>query len=580
MNNDTTDLSQMAFDMIIIGAGAAGLTSALTAAVAGHSVLVIEKTRFVGGATARSEGMAWVPCSRQADAAGIKDHPSDALEYLRAASPAVDPNRAHRYAHEAAQMLAFVEDHSPVDYELVPSSIDYYDTLPGALLGGRALRPLPMNGGVLGDDFKFLRSPLASTMIFGGMTVASRDLPDYLAMRRSPRSTVRVVGLFLRYLFDRARGHSRGRRIAGGNALIAGLWSGLRSHGGTIMTESEVISLNYDGNRVQGVEIIVDGKRQTLTAQRGVLLATGGFSWNEKARKDHYPHGHLEDRHTSLTPAESATGDGLNIALEVGASINRSPLNAAAWSPVSRLPQKDGTYSPFPHYIDRAKPGIIAIDDRGKRFINEAVPYQDFTAKMIDMLKERNHARFYLVCDSKAIRRYGLGAAPPSPGNRRPFVRNGYLLKAPTLQGLAERLCVDPNALDESAMKMTIATRTGVDEEFGKGSSRYDQSNGDASKAGSRRCLGEIETGPFYAVEIGPGDIATFVGIDTDSSARVLREDGSVIAGLYAAGSDMATVAGGAYPAAGITIGPAMTFGWIAAREMIGNSNANQTRLH
>ncbi|MEO0410533.1 MAG: FAD-dependent oxidoreductase [Pseudomonadota bacterium] len=560
------------YDVIVVGSGAAGLTAALTAAHQGLEVLVVEKTSVIGGATARSEGMIWVPCSQQARDEGVDDSPSEALKYLQNVTDAVNPERAQRFVYEAQDMLAFVEANAPVKYELVKGSIDYYDSLPGATLGGRALRPLPADAEHLPLDFQMLRAPLASTMIFGGMTVASRDLPDYYAMLKSPAALWRVTRLFLRYVRDRARGRTRGTRIAGGNALIAGLASGALEAGVTIITDAAVAALREENNRVCGVAVSHAHRDQSIAARKGVVLASGGFSWNPQERAHYYAHPNSTHDHLSLTPDDSAVGSGLQLAESVGGARDETAIQASAWSPVSLLHVGQGKDVPFPHYIDRPKPGVIAVDDTGHRFANEAIPYQDFTAAMIDKLQNRPDARFYLICDHRTIKRYGLGAAPPAPGRLRPFIRNGYLTMAKTLTDLAAAIEVNGAGLEASAEDMTKAAETGKDIAFGKGSTQYERVNGDALAAGPNPCLGPVNDPPFYAVQIKPGDIATFVGISTDGSARVLRPDGEVIQGLYAAGSDMATVAGGAYPAAGITIGPAMTFGWIAGRELAGNS--------
>ena len=556
-------------DVAIVGSGAAGLTAGLTAATAGLRVEVLEKTPLIGGTTARSEGMAWVPLSRQAGEAGIVDTKAAALLYLQSVSDRTYPDKARAYIDNAERMLAFVEANSPVRYELVSNSIDYYDTLPGALNGGRALRPLPANARSLGIDLERLRPPLAATMIFGGMTVAPSDLSDYFSMRHSPHAWLRISRRVAAYLLHRARGLPRDARIAGGNALVAGLLAGAERAGASIRTNTRAERLLRTNAQVTGLECHDGTETIRLQARYGVILAAGGASWDTSARSAWYPHDANRSAHESLTPSDTATGDGLDLARAVGAALDETATHAAAWSPVSLVPQRGQTRSPFPHYIDRAKPGIIAVDDTGRRFTNEADPYQDFTANMIETTVSRPAAFFFLVCDSAAIRRYGLGAVPPSPGNRRRFIRNGYLLKARTLRELAAAIDVDADNLIEAARRMSDAAATGADPDFGKGASDYNRSNGDPAWRGPNPCLGPVESGPFYAIRMFPGDIATFHGLRTDPSARVLDETGNPIQGLYAAGSDAATVAGGSYPAAGLTIGPAMTFAWLAARDMI-----------
>ena len=556
-------------DVAIVGSGAAGLVAALTAASEGLRTVVLEKTHLVGGTTARSEGMIWVPLSRQARQAGIVDAKSDAVRYLEAASDRTNPGKARAFSDNAERMLAFIEANSPIRYELDRDSIDYYENLPGALKGGRALRPMSANARSLGIDLERLRPPLASTMILGGMAVASSDIPDYLAMTRSLPAFLRVARRVAVYFLDRARGLARGARITGGNALVASLLVGAERAGASLRTNARVVRLIRNDERLLGLEYRVGGKTVRLRTRYGVIIAAGGASNDPSTRSEWFPHVAIGGVHESLTPPDAATGDGVRLALAVGAALDRSAVHAAAWTPVSLVPQRRKRCSPFPHYIDRAKPGIIAVDDSGRRFTNEADPYQDFTADMIAAVVGRRAARFFVVCDSAAIKRYGLGAAPPSPGNRRRLIKNGYLLKARTLRQLAFAMKVDSANLIEAAQRMSAAAQSGVDPDFGKGASDYNKLNGDPEWAGPNPCLGPVKFGPFYAVRLYPGDIATFYGLRTDPDARVLDESGGPINGLYAAGSDASTVAGGAYPAAGMTIGPAMTFSWLAVRDMI-----------
>lgn len=567
--HEANTVSETPYDVAVVGGGAAGLVAALTAATAGLHVILLEKNQQVGGATARSEGMIWAPLSRQAREAGIDDSKAAALQYLLGVSPRTHAPKARAFVENAADMLAFVEAHAPVSYELVAGSYDYYDSAPGALKGGRALRPLPVRARSLGVRLNQVRPPLASTMIFGGMTVASRDLPDYFNVLRSPKALLKVAARVSVYMFDRATGQPRGARIAGGNALVAGLLKGAQDAGVKLVTGAHVSELIERCGRVTGLVYEASGQQRRIEARLGVLLAGGGASWDAAARAAWYAHGGMDGRHASLTPSDGATGDSLKMASQIGAAVDTSADEPAAWSPVSMVPMPNAPPCPFPHYIDRAKPGIIAVDDTGQRFTNEADPYQDFTAAMIKRLVKRPGARFFLVCDHAAIRRYGLGAAPPSPASRSKFIKSGYLKRAASLADLAEILMADAESLNQSAAHMTRAAADGFDMQFNKGASAYNLSNGDPGWSGKNACLGPIKTAPFYAVEIMPGDIATFHGLKTDTHGRIVAHNDAPIPGLYAAGSDAATLAGGTYPAAGMTIGPAMTYGWLAARHMI-----------
>ena len=243
--------------------------------------------------------------------------------------------------------------------------------------------------------------------------------------------------------------------------------------------------------------------------------------------------------------------------------------HAAAWTPVSHLPQPDGTKLPYPHFIDRGKPGYIAIDRRGKRFVNEAKSYHVFVPAMIEACRGDAQTECWNICDHTAIRRWGLGAAPPRPARLTPYLDSGYIISGATPEELAARLGIDPAGLAATIRSYNDGARRGEDSEFGRGTDAYQRFNGAPGHA-PNPCVAPLDRPPYYAVRLVPGDIGTFAGLRTDASARVLDKDGQPIAGLYAAGNDMASVMGGTYPGAGITIGPALTFGYIAGRHLAG----------
>ena len=256
------------------------------------------------------------------------------------------------------------------------------------------------------------------------------------------------------------------------------------------------------------------------------------------------------------------------MAIELGAGFARTASNPAAWAPVSLVPNPDGSTTPYPHFIDRCKPGFIAIDPRGRRFANEADSYHDFVPAMISACANDPEIYSYLICDHRTLRRYGMGVVPPFPMPIGKYLRSGYLIRGASIQELADRLSIDPVVLDATVRRYNSYAERGQDPDFGKGSNVYNHFGGDP-KCQPNPNLAPIVDGPFYAVRLSPSDLGTFQGLATDSSARVLRaEDQQPISGLYAVGNDMASVMGGAYPGAGITIGPAMTFGYIAARDL------------
>ncbi len=557
----------MECDVLVVGSGAAGLTCALKAAHAGLAVTVIEKEPVIGGTTALSEGMIWVPLSDEARALGLADSREAAIAYLAAAAGAhVEPQRAAAYVDGAAEMLAFVHAVSQARFSLSAYSIDYHQELPGATQGARAFNPGLFDGRRLGADFRRLRRPLASTLILGGMTIASGDLPHFFAMRRSLRAALHVAGVTARYALDRLSGHARGTRIANGNGLIAALMLALKQKGVAIHTDTPALRLTRDGGRVAGAIVVADGAERAVAARRAVVLSCGGFPGSAPLRRRYYAHVAAGKPHHSLAPATN-TGDGLALGLAAGGAMNEDLAQPAAWTPVSLVPQPSGAPVPFPHYIDRGKPGVIAVTRAGRRFANEADVYHRFVPAMIEACRAEAEVAVWLIADHRAVRRYGLGAAPPAPARLAPFLATGYLKRANDIAGLAAAAGIDAAALGATVAAFNRDAARGEDPQFGKGSSLYNRANGDAAHK-PNPCLAPIVDPPFYAVRVVPGDIATFVGLRTDGCARVLDGDRAPVPGLYAAGNDAASAMGGDYPAAGITIGSAMTFGYLAARHI------------
>jgi succinate dehydrogenase/fumarate reductase flavoprotein subunit len=552
-------------DVAVIGSGAAGLTAALAAARAGLTAAVIEKAERIGGTTALSEGMIWVPCSPEARALGIADSAADALAYLEATGGnRVDRARARAYLASGPDLLAWLHRETEVRFDLVPTSQDYESDAPGARRGGRALRPAPFDGRRLGADFGRLKHPLETTMVLGGMMIPSTRLGDFLALARSPAAAFRAAPVVIRYLRDRLTGAPRGTLLSGGNALVAALLLSARAAGVEIVTGARATGLVTEDGRVTGIELRLGEKATRIVARKGVLIASGGFGASDDLTAARFPDRRRGITHVGLAPATN-TGDGLRLALAVGAALRDDAAEPCAWSPVSLVPTAGGQRVPFPHYIDRGKPGVICVDRSGRRFANEARSYHVFTPELVG----KAGGEAWIVCDHPAFRRWGLGAAPPVPGFERRHLRSGYLLRAPTLAGLAGRAGIDAAALEATVSAFNEAARCGEDPAFGRGATAYERAAGDPTH-GPNPTLGPLATPPYYAVRLYPGDIATFHGLATDPDGRVLDAGGAAIPGLYAAGNDAATPFGGVYPGAGGTIGPAMVFAWRAARAMAG----------
>jgi succinate dehydrogenase/fumarate reductase flavoprotein subunit len=574
MSAASSSTDAVEFDILVVGSGAAGFMAALSAARAGLKVVVLEKTETIGGTTALSEGMVWIPGNAQAKEAGLNDSPDDALAYIEAAAGAAfERERASAYVDHASEALEFAEQEMGMRYVLATGSIDYYQKLPGASAGVRALKPGIVDGRILGRALGRLRMPLSTTMLWGGMTIAGEDLPHFFQVGRSLRSTLKVAGLVARYGWERAAGHPRGLRLANGNGVIAALWAAAQRRGIPVLTGAHVDTLTIDvekPGRVNGAVVQIAGRAVRYRARCGVVLACGGFPGATGLRERFYPHVQQGRSHHTLAPS-SNTGDGLNLAQAVGAALRTSLSRPAAWTPVSLVPQPYGGVVGFPHYIDRAKPGIIAVTHEGRRFTNEAAPYHDFVQAMLDVASaEASEPAFWLIADHSALRRYGLGAVPPAPMPLNSWQRSGYLVSAPSLEELAVRLEMPVTTLTDTVKHFNSLARSGADADFDRGAAPYDRANGDA-KHTPNASLGPLGQGPYHAVRLWPGDIGTFLGLATAPHGQVLDTQDAPIAGLYAVGNDAASFMGGSYPAAGITVGAAMVYGYLAGLHLAGH---------
>lgn len=555
-------------DLLVVGSGAAGLTAAVTAAHHGLKVIVAEKEPVFGGTTAYSAGVIWIPCNALAVNAGIEDSAQAALRYIQEeAGKFYDGPKAEAFVQAAPRMLEFMLGNSHVRYQLIANWADYHPARPGASLGGRSLLPEPFDGRLLGDWFPLLRAPLPTMMLFGGMSVSRADIPHLLNATRSVRAGLHVLAMLARYARDRLRWH-RGTALANGNALIGRLAFTLRKRGVPLWVDSSATQLIERGSRVCGAHVRRAGVTMEVLAGKGVILACGGFPRSHEWRTRDYPHVAAGKNHNPLAPPGN-TGDGIRMAIELGAGMSDA-ANAAAWAPVSLSPGPGGAELPCPHFIDRCKPGFIAVDRRGQRFANEADSYHDFVPLMVGACADDAAIESFLLCDHAALRHYGMGVVPPAPMPIGRFLSSGYLKKGRTLEDLAANIGIDARGLADTVRRYNAHAGRGEDPDFGKGSNVYNHFGGDPMRKPNPN-LAPLEQSPFYAVRLVPGDLGTFKGLVTDAAARVLRvNDGQPIHGLYAVGNDMASVMGGAYPGAGITIGPGMTFGYLAARHAAG----------
>jgi succinate dehydrogenase/fumarate reductase flavoprotein subunit len=551
-------MSDREVDLIVLGAGAGGMTAALTASLLGLEAAVIEKTAWVGGATAISAGSVWVPNTHHAPPG------SDSLEQARLYLDAVVGGRLRPELREAflsngPEMVRFLEQRSEVRFRAYKHHPDYLADAAGATLSGRVLEAAPFDGRKLGSSFGLLRRPLPEFTLFGGMMVDRTDIGHLLGATRSLASFRHSLGLLARYGADRLR-EPRGTRLVMGNALAGRLLFALLRQGVAVETGAGAARPVESGGRIEGVTLPADGRR--LFARRGVVLATGGFSRHPALRAALMPQ--PTPAHSPLV--ESVTGDGVGLGLAAGGRLGEGHASASFWAPVSVRRRADGSEAVFPHFVlDRGKPGLIAVDSAGRRFLNEALPYHLFGLAIYEAHRLRPAIPCFFVCDRPFVLKYGLGMVRPRGMGLAAAIREGYVTRAETLDGLAVALGLPAVSLRESVARNNAFAASGVDAEFGKGSNAYQRNLGDPAH-GPNPCLGPIATPPFHAIRVYPGDIGASVGLTTDGDARVLGADGRPIPGLYACGADMDSMMAGTYPGPGVTIGPAMTFGYLAAR--------------
>lgn len=554
-------------DLIVVGSGASGLAAAVTAAHLGLSVLVLEKERHFGGTTAWSGGWLWVPRNPLAVEAGIVEPIDAPLTYLRSElGNGFDETFARTFLEQAPRMVQFFRQHTALDFvdgNVIP---DFHES-EGAARGGRSVCAKPYDGRLLGPRLADLKPPLELVAPFGMGIASGADLRHFLNATRKLPSFLHVARRMTQHMAERAL-KGRGMTLVNGNALVARLLKSADDTGVVLRHSAAVRRLLVENGRVCGVEAEVAGKITTFEARRGVVLAAGGFPHDLSRKAAMFAHAPSGREHHSAAP-ESNTGDGLSMGEAVGGRVRQDLTNAGAWAPVSLVPQGDGSLGRFPHLIERAKPGLIMVTKDGKRFGNEANSYHDLMQDLFAAVPQGEPVECWMICDHAFQRRYGLGRARPRPFPTRQWVANGYLKKGETLSALANACGIDASAFEQTVANYNAGAVRGEDAAFGRGTTAYNRIQGDAEHA-PNPCVAPLGRGPFYAVRIVPGSLGTFAGLATDHHSRVLGAGQAPIAGLFAVGNDMSSMMAGRYPAGGITLGPGMTFGFIAAHVAAG----------
>lgn len=555
--------SEDEFDLIVVGAGAAGMTAALVAAQEGLKVALFESGEQLGGTTSTSAGTLWVPGNHQGVEAGFKDSVSDARKYLEhLLGGEANWDLIDAYLASTREALDYLEEHSEVHFTSSGKHPDYLSE-PGAAIEGRTVSPLPFDGRRLGADFVRVRPPIQEFMVLGGMMVGKADIQLLTERWTSWRGFSHMLRLVGRYFIDRLQ-HPRGTHLVMGNALVARLFYSLRALSVEIRFGYRLERLEILKDRIVGAHFRVGHSQKRIAASRGVVLATGGVGHNKLLRK------RLLQGETvaSSLACETVQGEGLRAAEEVGGWIEEHAKGNFFWQPYSFVPNSPARPSMFPHlFLDRAKPGLIAVDADGSRFTNEAASYHHFVDGMLSSGAVKR-GRVWLICDSDFVRRYGLGVVRPGTVYLTSWERRGYLRTGRSLAELARKIGVPASALETSIEQANRSAEAGVDLVFGKGSTEVNLFNGDSMHA-PNPCLGPISMPPYVALEVRPADAASSAGLRTDSDGKVLGRDGRWIGGLYACGNDAASVMRGTYPGPGTTLGPAMVFAYRIARNVV-----------
>ncbi|QWD79385.1 FAD-dependent oxidoreductase [Polynucleobacter sp. MWH-Spelu-300-X4] len=559
------------YDLIVVGSGAAGLATAITAKKRGLSVAVLEKEPVFGGTTALSGGVLWVPLGPHSR----KQNPADTREAARTylmeeTGTYFDAEATDVFLDNGPKMVEFFERETEMKF--VPTLYpDYHPTVKGGVDIGRAILAAPFDIRGLGADMPRLKPPLKTITFIGMMFNSSNaDLKHFFQATKSLTSFIYVAKRLATHIKELAL-YRRGINVTSGNALAARLAKSALDLQIPIYTNTPAKKVQMDGDRVVGVLATQDGQEVTYTAKHGVVLACGGFPHDIKRIAQAYPHLKRGGEHLSPTPT-SNTGDGTRMAEELGGVVDIKFKDASAWMPVSKVVYKNGEIGVFPHLLDRYKPGIIGVLRNGKRFTNESNSYHDVGAAMIRACENQTETAMWLVGDKTTLAKYGIGFVKPAPMPIGQFLRNGYLIKGNTVAELAKNAGIDPQGLEETIKQYNLGAVNGEDREFGRGTTSFNRYLADPENK-PNPCVAPIQNGPFYAVKVIMGDLGTFDGIKTTPYGEVLKRDGSKIENLYAVGNDRASMMGGNYPGAGITHGPNMTFGFVTGNYIADKAN-------
>lgn len=550
-------------DLLVFGSGAGGLSATLFGARAGLNVLLYEKSPHLGGTTAISGGGIWVPGTAWGLAMG--DTLERVREYLRnELGKYYRADLIEAYLANGAKVIELLDAETEVKFDPLQWPDYHSDAIGGAKIG-RSLMARPFDGRKLGADLALLQKPMHRLMILGGLMVGNDEVNDFLRPFSSFSTFTRVATKVARYALDRLR-YSRGTDLRFGNALVASMLFSLPRQNVTIHTDSPLVELIRENGRVCGAVVRRSNANVRVRALRGVVLATGGFPHNRamlQALGPDFPHQYSVGH-------EANVGDGINAAREVGAAVDTRLSSLANWTPASVVKEKDGRTVPVMYgYLSRGRPGMIAVNPQGQRFVNESNSYNDIVTALFRDSAGRGGS-YYFICDRAFVHRHGLGPIYPWPWtlSLATFIRSGQIKLGETLAELAERIGVPANELSKTVEKHNSYCKTGVDPEFGKGSTAYNRMFG-YKTVWPNPNLAPIQLPPFIALQIHAASMGTTIGLKTNSSAQILDEHDQPVPGLYACGNDLAAVMRGFYPGGGTMIGPAIVFGYLAVEHIL-----------
>jgi 3-oxosteroid 1-dehydrogenase len=542
-------------DFVVVGSGGGALCAALYMASKGKQVVVLEKSEYVGGTTARSGGVMWIPDNLFLKRDGISDSFEQAARYLDGLAegfedtPGSTPERRHAYLREAPRMVEFLLSQG-IKLDRARYWPDYYDERPGGLEQGRCVVADPFNINELGEwknrmrpGFLEMPAKLEEILI----------LPYFKRSWASRRVLVKVMGRVILALLT-------GKRyVSAGKALQGRVLQAVLRAGADVRTEAPVSELIVEGGRVSGVRTEKNGQARRIGARLGVLVAAGGFAHNQRMREQYQPG--TSTKWSSALPTD--TGEMIEEMVRCSAAIGQ--MNEMVGNQCILVPESQEGEIQHGAQGVTAKPHAILVDQSGVRYMNEGGSYMEYCQRILERDKTVAAVPSWAIFDSQYLKKYML--AGTMPGTKKPdsWYEQGYLKKADSIAELAGMIAVDPETLTATIERFNGFVDKNCDEDFHRGARAYDRWLGDSLNTPSPS-LGKINRGPYYAIGVYPGDVGTYGGVVTDAQARVLREDGSVIEGLYATGTSTASVMGRVYPGAGSSVGPTYAWGYVAAR--------------